>query len=71
MIDKVKKSECVLCGGCKNTCPADAIALEGEYLGFSYPEINNSLCIACNKCESACPVLQPRRNLLKVILPLI
>ncbi len=49
---KLKKSECVGCGKCKNMCPAKAITINGK----KKAEIDRSLCIRCFCCQEFCPV---------------
>ena len=40
--------------------PKDAIAMEEDKEGFSYPIINPGLCIECGACDRACPKLANR-----------
>lgn len=44
------ETECIACGSCKSTCPAEAIT-EGEpYV------IDAEKCIDCGACQADCPV---------------
>lgn len=51
-----KKSECCGCYGCINICPKNAIYMEIDEEGFSYPVFNKKNCINCGLCEKVCPV---------------
>ena len=42
--------ECLSCGACMDTCPAEAIS-EGE----DRYEINPDICMDCGACADACP----------------
>lgn len=51
----VKKSECIGCKKCFNTCPAKAITMvSGGKNGL--PQIDRSKCIKCFCCQEFCPV---------------
>ncbi len=52
----VKKSECIGCKKCFETCPAKAITmvpLKGQ--SYSIPQIDRSKCIKCFCCQEFCP----------------
>ena len=42
--------ECISCGACEATCPADAISM-----GENHFEVDPSVCIDCGVCEIGCP----------------
>ena len=52
----VKKSECIGCKKCYETCPAKAITMV-PYSGksISIPQIDRSKCIKCFCCQEFCP----------------
>lgn len=51
-----KKSQCCGCSMCEFACPTNAIKMDFDFEGFSFPVVNNELCINCNKCGSVCPM---------------
>ena len=59
LLDVIDKNnlQCTGCGACYNICPADAIQMVPDPLGFVQPEIDTSRCISCCICERTCPVL--------------
>lgn len=59
-IEKLQDYQCSGCCACANACPKDAIAMEEDKEGFSYPIINPGLCIECGACDRACPKLANR-----------
>ncbi len=59
-IEKLQDYQCSGCYACANACPKDAIAMEEDKEGFSYPIINPGLCIECGACDRACPKLANR-----------
>lgn len=48
------RSECCGCSACAAVCPRDAIVMEPDEEGFSYPVVDASLCIRCQKCSDVC-----------------
>ncbi len=48
----VKEEKCVACGTCRDYCPVNAIAQEGE----AKAKINHLRCIGCGECIAVCPV---------------
>ena len=53
------------CNGCKvcsKVCPANAISMVKDDLGFEYSKIDEKKCIHCNKCIKVCPELIKPKN---------
>lgn len=48
------KNNCCGCTACQHICPTNAISMQEDEEGFSYPFISNDLCIECSKCEKVC-----------------
>lgn len=48
------RSECCGCSACAAVCPRNAIVMEPDEEGFSYPVVDASLCIRCQKCNAVC-----------------
>lgn len=59
MTDICNKDKCTGCFACLNICSVEAITMETDDMGFSYPSINPLLCIDCGSCKSICPVNKP------------
>lgn len=57
VIEITDKRKCTGCACCVNVCPNDAIIMENDGEGFSYPSVDKSLCISCSLCEKKCPLL--------------
>ncbi len=53
---KVSTTNCTGCGACENICPLNAIKLEENSEGFSYPNIDSTKCTNCGMCEKVCPI---------------
>lgn len=51
--------DCVGCGACVDSCPADALKLEFNNDGFYEPVLDNDKCFDCSKCVKVCPVIEP------------
>lgn len=49
-----RKENCCGCTACKYICPVNAIEMQSDSEGFTYPAINNSLCVCCGKCLQVC-----------------
>lgn len=49
------KTNCSGCGACAYVCPANAITMKPDVMGFLYPEVDESICIHCNRCHKVCP----------------
>lgn len=51
-----QKSQCCGCSMCAFVCPTNAIKMDFDSEGFSFPVVNSERCINCNKCGSVCPM---------------
>lgn len=49
-----ENSKCCGCEACINICPKNAIQIEYDKSGFSFPTINHDMCIECGKCNDVC-----------------
>ena len=49
-----KKNECCGCSICMKICPVNAIKMEVDEEGFSYPQIDKNKCINCGLCKKNC-----------------
>ncbi len=47
----IEADECIGCGACVDTCPADVLELEEDRATVVEPEN----CVACGACMDACP----------------
>lgn len=50
------KNGCFGCGACAAACPAEAIRMEPDAEGFSYPVVDPALCTQCGGCTAVCPI---------------
>jgi len=50
------KTLCCGCRACEQICPENAIHMEQDKEGFSYPVIDKKRCINCGLCVKACPI---------------
>ena len=57
VFEQIDVSKCTGCEGCVSACPVQAIHMQENFLGFSYPQLDESKCIHCHLCEKACPVI--------------
>lgn len=48
------KNECCGCSVCVKVCPVNAIKMEVDEEGFSYPKIDKNKCIDCGLCKKNC-----------------
>lgn len=48
------KKACCGCAACKYICPTNAISMQVDSEGFSYPVVDSSKCVGCNKCIRQC-----------------
>ena len=55
-------SRCTGCGACMSGCPKDAITMERDREGFSYPVIHGEQCVRCGHCTAVCPLLHERQQ---------
>lgn len=53
-------THCTGCGACASGCPRDAISMERDKEGFSYPSVDLTLCVHCGHCTAICPILRER-----------
>ena len=54
------KEKCCGCTACVSACPVNAISMEYDECGFSYPKINQRVCVDCGLCKKTCTF--PNRN---------
>lgn len=47
-------SDCCGCTACAAVCPAEAISMQPDIMGFLYPVVNIEKCVDCGKCEKVC-----------------
>lgn len=52
----LKKDDCVACGACVAVCSKNAIHLESNIYGTSWPVIDTAKCVTCNQCEMVCRI---------------
>lgn len=50
-----EQKSCFGCAACVSFCPTEALTMQENEKGFSYPVIDEKKCIACRKCEMVCP----------------
>lgn len=48
------KEQCCGCNACVNVCPKNAISMQEDENGFTYPKIDESLCVRCSACKRVC-----------------
>jgi len=53
-------ARCTGCGACMSGCPRDAIVMERDKEGFSYPAVDTTKCVHCGHCTAICPILRER-----------
>ena len=54
-------TRCTGCTACASGCPKDAITMERDKEGFSYPVIDPEKCVRCGHCTAICPMLHERQ----------
>lgn len=50
-----EKKDCYACAACMNICANQAITMEIDENGFTFPKVNNDLCVNCKCCLKVCP----------------
>ena len=48
---------CFGCSACAKSCPINAISMEIDEYGFSYPVVDKSKCTNCGICIQHCPAI--------------
>ena len=54
-------ARCTGCTACVSGCPKDAITMERDREGFSYPVVDAEKCVHCGHCTAICPMLDKRQ----------
>ena len=57
-----ERTRCTGCTACMSGCPKDAITMERDKEGFSYPVIDAANCVRCGRCTAVCPLLRQREQ---------
>lgn len=57
-------SYCCGCGACGTICPVNAISMEQDDNGFTYPHVNTDKCIECNMCVNVCPHINAQSHVI-------
>ncbi|WP_319507766.1 4Fe-4S binding protein [uncultured Methanolobus sp.] len=52
MVAIINRELCTGCGQCVETCPVEAISLDGEDIAI----VDSELCVDCGQCVDVCPV---------------
>lgn len=61
-ISELKEKNCRGCGVCAAICPANAISVKLDEMGFYRANINESECEHCGKCPTICTVLNTKKS---------
>lgn len=56
MINIKSPADCCGCTACVSACTHNAIVMESDAEGFSYPSVNENLCLDCGLCDKVCPI---------------
>ena len=57
-----ERTRCTGCTACMNICGRNAITMERDAEGFSYPVIDAEQCVHCGRCTAVCPLLREREQ---------
>ncbi len=57
MIQITDRANCTGCTACMNSCPKNAITMQFDGSGHTYPAVDATTCNNCHLCESVCPCL--------------
>ena len=57
MINIKDKTQCTGCTACSQICAHDAINMQYDEYGHSYPNVDVSKCVDCGLCNQVCPLL--------------
>ena len=57
MINLKDKANCTGCTACQQVCGKNAIEMQFDSLGHTYPVVDSLKCIDCGLCEKVCPML--------------
>jgi NAD-dependent dihydropyrimidine dehydrogenase PreA subunit len=64
-----ERSLCLGCRACVSACPQNALSMENDSEGFSYPCLDPGKCNSCKTCNNVCPLLsdhfKPNRSPVK------
>ncbi len=58
-IKAIERNKCFGCGSCFQSCPRNAISMEMDCEGFSFPQVDEKACVDCGICVKKCPALSP------------
>ena len=58
-IKTIEKNKCFGCGSCFQSCPKNAVSMETDGEGFSFPLVDEKACVDCGVCVKKCPALSP------------
>ena len=57
-----ERTRCTGCTACMNICGKNAITMERDKEGFSYPVVDRDACVHCGRCTAVCPLLKERES---------